>query len=165
MVLKALESCDLRLSASKTVICPRSTTVLGWVWSEGKLLASPHRISTLSTCGLPKTVKNLRSFIGAYKALSRVIPNTASFLAPLDTVCAGRDSPESIEWTEDLTAVFTRAQKALRAHKAVVLPLPDDQLWIVSLSSCGESVPLSMLHVTTERIWLAILARNSAKTK
>ena len=74
LVLKALESCDLRLSASKTVICPRSTTVLGWVWSEGKLSASPHRISTLSTCGLPKTVKNLRSFIGAYKALSRVIP-------------------------------------------------------------------------------------------
>ena len=132
LVLKALESCDLRLSASKTVICPRSTTVLGWVWSEGKLSASPHRISTLSTCGLPKTVKNLRSFIGAYKALSRVIPNTASFLAPLDTVCAGRDSPESIEWTEDLTAVFTRAQKALRAHKAVVLPRPDDQLWIVT---------------------------------
>ena len=33
-VLDALDRCDLRLSAKKTRICPSSTTILGWVWSQ-----------------------------------------------------------------------------------------------------------------------------------
>ena len=33
----------LTLSAPKTVICPKTVTILGWVWSEGKLSASSHK--------------------------------------------------------------------------------------------------------------------------
>ena len=138
LVLEALHACDLRLSASKTVICPRSTTVLGWIWSEGCISASSHRISALATCQLPKTVKNMRSFIGAYKALSRVIPHTANILSPLETVCAGCDSSDRIVWSEDLTAAFSAAQKSLKTQRSVVLPRPTDQLWIVTDGSVKE---------------------------
>lgn len=34
-VLQALYRCDLRLSASKTIVNPPSTTILGWIWSAG----------------------------------------------------------------------------------------------------------------------------------
>ena len=47
-VLEALDRCNLRLSPTKTVICPRSTTILGWIWSQGRLSASPHRIAVLT---------------------------------------------------------------------------------------------------------------------
>ena len=40
-VLQALYKCDLRLSTSKTVINPQSTTLLGWVWNSGTLRTSP----------------------------------------------------------------------------------------------------------------------------
>ena len=40
-VLQALHKCDIRLSTSKTVINPQSTTLLGWVWNSGTLRASP----------------------------------------------------------------------------------------------------------------------------
>ena len=36
-LLSALDQCDLRLSAAKTVIAPKSTTMLGWIWSKGTL--------------------------------------------------------------------------------------------------------------------------------
>ena len=49
-VLKALDTNKLTLSARKTVIAPKSATILGWIWSEGTLKASPHRISTLHLC-------------------------------------------------------------------------------------------------------------------
>ncbi|XP_063961857.1 uncharacterized protein LOC135155726 [Lytechinus pictus] len=65
-VLHALASNGLHLSPSKTAVCPKTTTILGWVWSEGSLKASPHRVTTLSTCACPSTVKGMRSFIGAY---------------------------------------------------------------------------------------------------
>ena len=68
-VLEALHRNSLCLSASKTVVCPKSTTILGWIWRQGTLQASPHRVATLSSCEIPTTVKGLRSFIGAYKFL------------------------------------------------------------------------------------------------
>ena len=76
-ILHALHKCNLRLSPSKTVNCPKSTTVLGWIWTQGTLSACPHRIATLSSCPPPETVRGLRSFIRAYKFLSRVLPKCA----------------------------------------------------------------------------------------
>ena len=39
-VLQALLKCGLCLSPSKTVIAPESTTMLGWIWSQGNIKAS-----------------------------------------------------------------------------------------------------------------------------
>ena len=39
---------NLRLSAAKTIICPRKAVVLGWVWSKGTLQASPHKLAARS---------------------------------------------------------------------------------------------------------------------
>ena len=52
-ILEALSRCNLRLSAAKTVICPKSTTILGRIWSQGTLSASPHRIATLTNSPPP----------------------------------------------------------------------------------------------------------------
>ena len=40
-VLSALANCDLRLSAPKTVVNPKSTMILGWIWSSRSLRACP----------------------------------------------------------------------------------------------------------------------------
>ena len=82
-VLGILLENNLRLSAKKTFIAPRSVTVLGWIWSEGSLKASPHRLSALSECTPPETVTAMKSFLGAYRFLSRVIKSYASVLKPL----------------------------------------------------------------------------------
>ena len=95
-VLQALHKCNLRLSAHKTIISPKTTNILAWIWKAGSLSASPHRFNTLATYAEPNTVARLRSFIGAYKVLSCVIPGRSSYLAPLDAVTAGRPSQESI---------------------------------------------------------------------
>ena len=131
-VLINLQKSDLALSARKTVIAPRSTTVLGWIWSEGNLTASPHRIATLSTCNRPTTVKALRSFLGAYKYLSRVIPNCSSFLSPLETLVAGKQSHQDLIWSESTTEAFEAAQKHLHNNKSITIPKPRDQLWLVT---------------------------------
>ena len=65
-VLQAFDRCNLRLSPTKTIICPTSTIIFGWVWSQGRLSASPHRVAVLASCPSPQTGKGLRSFIGAY---------------------------------------------------------------------------------------------------
>ncbi len=58
-ILDALRKSNIKLSPAKTTICPRSTTILGWIWTQGRLSASPHRIATLSSCPPPQTVRGL----------------------------------------------------------------------------------------------------------
>ena len=47
-VLQAIHNCNLRLSAHKTIISPKTTTILGWIWTAGSLSASPHRLNSAS---------------------------------------------------------------------------------------------------------------------
>ena len=123
-ILAALDKCNLHLSPSKTVICPRSTTILGWVWTQGHLSASPHRVSAIASCPPPDTVRGIRSFIGAYKALSRVLPNCSQLVAPLEEAISGQESRTTITWTETLLQHFHHAQTSLSKHKSIALPRP-----------------------------------------
>ena len=131
-VLKASYNSDLKLSAAKTVIAPKSATILGWIWESGTLRASPHRIATLSACSPPENVKGLRSFIGAVKVLARVIPGCAALLAPLDDAIAGKDSKDSLHWSDDMLSAFAKVKEAIASNRTIHLPRPSDQLWIVT---------------------------------
>ena len=131
-VVQALHKCNLRLSTHKTIISPKTTAILGWIWNAGSLSASPHRLNTLATYPESNTVARLSSLFGAYKVLSSVIPKCSSYLAPLDAVTAGRPSQESINWTDDLRAGFRSSQNALSSALTITLPRSEDQLWIVT---------------------------------
>ena len=112
-VLQALQQSRLCFSPSKTTIAPKKTVILGWIWESGTIRASPHRISSLATCAPPKTVKGMRSFIGAYKVLARVLPGCSAYLSPLDETTAGKQSQDHISWSDELLQSFQRAQSAL----------------------------------------------------
>ena len=140
----------LRLSAKKTVICPKTTTILGWIWSSGTLHASPHRIATLSTYAITGRVSGLRSFIGTYKVLARVLPNCASVLSPLDDIVAGCQSTDSIVWSDESRSAFGNAQSALSAARTIMLPRPDDQLWIVTDGTVKNHGIGATLYVTRQ---------------
>ena len=116
----------------------------------GSIHASPHRIASLSQTKLPDTIKGLRSFIGAFKVLSRVLPSCASIVAPLDEATAGLTSHDKISWTDDLRAAFTKAQHALSSCKSIVLPRKNDQLWIVTDASIKEQGLGATLYVMRE---------------
>ena len=125
-VLSSLYKNNLRLSASKTTVTPKSTTILGWTWSQGTLQANPHRISALASYTTSEKVKGLKSFIGAYKVLSRVLPGCSTTLSPLDDAVAGHQSQDIITWTDDLREAFDKAKAALSTNRCITLPRPDD---------------------------------------
>ena len=131
-VLQVLHKASLRLSASKTIINPKTTSILGWTWSQGTLRARLHRVSTLSSCSPPKKVGGMKSFTGAVKVLARVVPHCSALLAPLDEAIAGKQSQDDIVWSEHLTETFKSAQAAVASSQTITLPKPDDQLWIVT---------------------------------
>ena len=132
-VLKSFAKNGLRLSATKTVICPQTTTILGWIWNNGKIKASPHRISTLIAVDPLKltTVGQLRSFIGSYKYLSRVLSSYSDYISPLEEAIAGKNKSEKLTWSEQLLKDFRCAQSHLTTNNTLTLPRRNDQLKIV----------------------------------
>ena len=93
-------------------------TILGWIWSRGTIAASPHTIAALSVCKRPTTITELRSFVGAVKALARVIPQCARYMAPLDLVAmSGAGTP--VKWSDESIDAFSHTQKCLDTRKTV----------------------------------------------
>ena len=147
--LSLLVENNLGISAPKTKIAPMSTVILGWVWNNGSLSASTHRITTLSTCSRPVTVKDMRSFLGAYRFLVRLLPKCAQTLAPLEEAVSGRESREKIDWSAELEHTFNLAQAHLQKSSSINLPQAADQLWIVtdaSVKAVGLAATLCMMR-------------------
>ena len=134
-VLRRLLLNGLKLKPDKTECCPVSTIILGWQWENGSLRPTSHKMNALAACEPPETVKSLRSYIGCYKFLSRVLPCYAEVLHPLEEFCGGKASSDKIVWTDDLLAAFNISKTNLRKAKPVVLPRYDDQLHIVTDAS------------------------------
>ena len=146
-VLQKLHLNGFKLSPKKTIINPTSTIILGWLWEQGTLRATPHRLNALMQCTPPESVQGLRSFIGSYKWMSRVLPFYADRLDPLEEVCSSSKSSDKVQWTEVLTQDFEKAQKHLEDAKTVVIPRPDDQLHLVTDAAMRTSGIASALYV------------------
>ena len=146
-VLKILNSCNLCLSATKTIVAPESTMILGWCWEKGTTTASDPRISSLTSCKPPEKVKGMRSFIGAYKVLSRVSPGCASNLSTLEKSTIGLSSSDRIPWSDELHAAFTDAQRALTSSQTIMLPHEDDQILTVTDGSVKKQGTGATLYV------------------
>ena len=147
-VLQSLKKCSLRLSPSKTVICPKSTTILGWIWSQGSISAGPHRVAVLSKSPPPENFRGLRSFIRAYKDLGRVLPGRSQVISRLDSAVAGCQSQDKVQWSDHLLQHFRNTQSALANHKSITLPQSDDQLWTVTDASITKQGIGSTLYIS-----------------
>ena len=130
-VLDIMIENGLMLKAVKTIICPTTTQILGWDWSNGTISASVHKVSPLISCEEPQTVTALRSFIGAFKVFNRVVKGCARFLSCLDAATAGKQKQDRVVWSPELSKSFKDAQKALSEASKVTLPRVKDQLVLV----------------------------------
>ncbi len=88
--------------------------VLGCVWKAGTLTASPHNIAPLSSVDPPKTCTAMRSFIGAFKDLSRYFRRYSSLVSPLEDAIKGLQGAQHIQWNDDLLEAFKCVQVALK---------------------------------------------------
>ena len=122
----------ITFQSQRTVLCPKSIKILGWIWREGNIEVDSHRINPLTVCHLPINAKQLRSFIGAFRAISICIPSYSDYLNDLEDMIAGKESIEKIVWNDTITNKFKEAQKLLCKSRVITLPHPNDQLVLIS---------------------------------
>ena len=92
----------------------------------------------------------MSSFIGTYKALSRVLPDCSQLVDPLESSLADLQSHDHVQWDNNLCQKFTAAQDALHTHKSIVLPRASDQLSIVTDGSVTRHGLGATLYITRQ---------------
>lgn len=129
-VLSRAKNCGLTFKPSKIVVCPVSTVLFGWKKTHDQWSPTSHVISPLSTSPPPKTVKQLRGWIGAYRQVSETIKDHAITLSLLEKETAGKKSREEIKWSPTLLENFEQAKQSLLKSQSVTIPKPSDTLHI-----------------------------------
>ena len=101
-------------------------------------------------------MKSLRSYIGAYKYLSRVLPCYAEVLKPLEDICAGKESAEKIVWSDDTVDSFNLSKEHLKKAKPIALPRCSEQLHIVTDAAITPiGIAATLLVVRNNKLTLA----------
>ena len=127
-VFRRLRLANMTIKPSKLTIAPASTTLFGWEYSNQAWRPGEHRINPLQIAPCPKTVKQLRSWLGASKQLSAGLRDYAKVFKPLEQIVAGKSSIDKIIWTEDMKQCFEKAKQLLSTMEDIFYPLPSDRI-------------------------------------
>ena len=127
-VFNRTRNCGFTLKPSKIIINPKKLTLFGWIRDNGAWYPTEHTTTPLLKAEPPKTIKQLRGFLGAYKQISPCIKDYAIKLAPLERVAAGRGSAEVIVWSDTLLTTFGEVKQSLNKLESFHTPHPDDIL-------------------------------------
>ena len=125
-VLRRASLSGLTFKPSKTIICPLKAELFGWDLDGGKWKPTVHTKTTLASYERPKTAKQLRSYLGAWKQMSSCISNYAVLLHPLEQLIAGKASKEWLTWTEEAAEAFDKSREAAKGVDGVYEARPTD---------------------------------------
>jgi hypothetical protein len=129
--MQKLEASGLKLKPSKCSIAKRSTAYLGHIISEHGVGTDPAKVEAVVGIQQPKTVKQMRSFLGLSGYYRRYVVNFSTIAAPLYAILE-KDRP--FQWTEKCQAAFIELKERLTT--APIFGLPRLRKTIPNLHRC-----------------------------
>jgi hypothetical protein len=119
-VFRRLQAANLRLNLDKCQFGRRSLTYLGHVVTAAGIRTDPNKVAAIRQLATPKTLRQLRRFLGMASSYRRFIPDFSRIAAPLNRLLkkGGR-----WDWTPEQDAAFNTLKDSLSA--ASVLACPD----------------------------------------
>ena len=132
-VLTRARDTGLTFKPSKIEVFPVKTVLFGWVLNNGLWAPTSHTTSALAKAPLPKTVKQLRGFLGSFKQFTQCVQRYGELLTQLESMTGSHiPSAEKIQWTPEQEAAFNAARDATKDIKAYAIPRPDDKIFTYS---------------------------------
>ena len=122
-VLKRCEEQQLYIKLSKCQFCVDEIPCLGDFVGRKGVRMDPDKVKIIADWPVPKTKKQMESFLGTTVYVSRFCKNFAQFAGPLHDSIKGKRSRESIQLTTNQLSCFEELKKRLTSPP--VLSLPD----------------------------------------
>ena len=131
-VLQILSRNNIKINYKKVKILPDKSLIHGWEFRDGHVEPDPHRKLAILDMKIPKTIGEMRTYMGVFKTFFPAMRRLTNLMDPFDKLCGGRDSKESIDWNDDLRDKFKESQDVAQVDiNKLALPHPDEQLFIV----------------------------------
>ena len=136
LVFSQLKEYHLKIKPKISYFFQTSITFLGHILSVQDVSPNPEKVSKVKDWAIPKTPKEVHSFVGLASYYHRFIPNFAKWAGPLHALIVPASFKQKIRkgemkkselpkfwWTQECQEEFNQLKKAL--IKAPVLAYPD----------------------------------------
>jgi len=145
-VLSRLSAAGFTLRGSKCFFGKNNTTHLGFDYSADGVAPSPEKTKAISTWPVPKTTKDLRSFLGLVNFYRRFVHNFADVAGPL-TELTGKNA--QFRWESTHQHAFDTLKHALTTPPILDYPKPHDTFVLTTdASDTGLGAVLSTARGT-----------------
>lgn len=144
-VAECLRTAGLTINVDKSHFCMKEIKYLGYIVGNGCIKTDPEKVCAIKEFPEPKTVKQVRSFLGMCGWYQRFIPNYAAIAAPVtDRLKKGR-----FVWTEEARQGFEKLKLSLVS--APVLSHPDfSRPFVIQCDASATGVGSVLYQVTDE---------------
>ena len=130
-VFSRLAKAQLSIKLSKCSFFQTSLKFLGHIISDEGLKPDPDKVAAIKRIPVPKTIKNLQSFLGLANYYRKFVANYSDHARPLTSLVKGqnikgaRTSPP-VEWNSEADIAFNYLKDKL--SEDIILPYPDFSL-------------------------------------
>ena len=121
LVFKALGQAGMKISGKKTVIGVQEMIFLGHKITPDGIFPDPSKVHNIQEWQQPKTVTQLRQFLGLANYLRKFIRNYAALANGLTRQTSG-ERQKPIIWDQDALDSFDNLKKALSSEHVLVHP-------------------------------------------
>ena len=135
-VFQRLRQANLKLKPSKCAFFRTSVKFLGHIVSKDGVHTDPEKIKAVREWPAPKSVKDVRSFMGLCSYYRRFISRFAERARALHKLTA---KGVAFEWTETCQTAFDDLKGALTSAPILAYPLPEGQ-YLLDTDASGEAV-------------------------
>ena len=135
-VFQALSNANLKLKPEKCKFAAQKTRYLGHIISKQGIQADYDKTKVIQTYPVPKSVPELRSFLGTTGYFRKFIKGYAHIISPLNALLK---KSTKFEWTDECQTAFETLKKAL--INPPVLAFPDvNKQFIISADASGHAI-------------------------
>ena len=114
----------VKLKAKKCHLFQRETTYLGHVISHEGVKCEQKKVEAVQAWHPPRTLKQLRSFLGMVCYYSKFINNFAQVSLPLYSLLKGKPKIKTIDWQPQQQQAFDQLKQALVTAPILAYPRP-----------------------------------------
>ena len=149
-VLSSLRKANLKLKPSKCCLLHREVSFLGHVVSGHGIATDPEKIRAVVEWPVPRSVTEVRAFLGLCSYYRRFVESFALIASPLHALTGkGR----TFAWTEECDQAFEELKRRLTSAPILAMPLDEGRYVLDTDASYGAiGAVLSQVQGGEERV-------------
>ena len=130
-VLRLLHKNGIKMRPEKINLATESIEFLGVIWNKGKLKIPEAKLLAFKEFPVPKTPKQVKSFIGALSFYRNFIPNFAKMAKPLmDLATSCNNKKAKFKWQPLHQECFDQLLKSVINYANLYVPEPDKPFYV-----------------------------------